>query len=211
MYEYHEAHLKAAFPQEVRNAIRGMFDEAYTITNELIQREKWLTENPVARDIRPDILRAASARTAQLWCSKGILPFHCSFPTNSIKNCHHVELNGEDVILLLARVDAPSSIPPSSTFRDNIFDISIPLFSEYVIEKNPNIKQGFLATYGDRGQNEFQFGRVGIPGAKSWLAALPLERGPYGYISAKDHDEMLVELLDNARRVGEKSAGESED
>ena len=47
MYEYHEAHLKAAFPQEVRNAIRGMFDEAYTITNELIQREKWLTENPV--------------------------------------------------------------------------------------------------------------------------------------------------------------------
>ncbi|WP_284707978.1 hypothetical protein [Sporomusa sphaeroides] len=42
------------------------------------------------------------------------------------------------------------------------------------------------------------------------MAALPLERGPYGYISAKDHDEMLVELLDNARRVGEKSAGESE-
>ncbi|SMD16142.1 hypothetical protein [Sporomusa malonica] len=211
MYEYHEAILKASFPEEVRNAIRGMFDEAYTMTNELIQREKWLTENPVARDIRPDILRAASARTAQLWCAKGILPFRCSFQTNSIKNCHHVELNGEGVILLLARVDAPKSIPPSSTFRDNVFDINIPLFPEYAIEKNPNIKQGFLATYGDRGKYEFQFGRVGIPGAKTWLAELPLARGPFGYITQKDHEEMLVELLDNARRVGEKSAGESED
>jgi hypothetical protein len=209
LYDHHEVILKKCFTKNLRNALRGMFDEAYTMTNELIQREKWLTTNPVAREIRSDLLRAASACTAQYWCNKGILPFNCSFPPNAIKNCHHVELTGNNVILLLARVESEKAMPASSIFRDNIIDINMSLFPEYPVNQKTNNKQGFLATYGDRGRAEFQFGRVGIPGRKAWLAELPLERGLFQYINKKEHEELLVELLETAGKVGEKSEGES--
>lgn len=180
-----------------------MFDEAYMVTNDALDKLKWLESNPVAFGARPDILRAACSYAAKLWCDKGILPFKCDFLPNAIKNCYHVEMLGDGVRLFVARVEAPYAIAPHSIFRRNACH-QITLFPDEQTE----LVNGFLATYGDGGKKEFQFGRIGMPGQKGWLDSISLDRGAYKFTSNQEHEDLLVSLLDGVTKEGEKVEGQ---
>lgn len=194
MYEQHQEILEKTFMQRERNAIYGLLEEAYLLTNSLIERNSWLTETAVGRDIRPDIIRAAIGKASLLWQEKGVWGFYLSCPLNSKRNCHYYELHRDGISLLFSRTGAPEAIPKKSSFRENLFNIHMDLFEDCTIRKAQYDKSGFLITYGDCGLPELQFARIGIPGLCGWLASLPLNRGPYTFVEKNEHEEMLVEL-----------------
>ncbi len=209
-----EEHYKRLFFKVFKKrdtyAIRGMFDESYTICNELYSRNTFLNDTEIGiKDIRADILRAAVAKTAKLYCKKGILPFDFTTPPNSIGNCRHVELRFGDKSLYLARVDYPSCIPKKVQYRPCVPSLQMNLFYDFQHDKEESIDV-FLATYGDSGANKFKFGNIGILGEVSWLFAYPLQQKMYRYITRTEKDELLVELDDSIIREDEDNAGGGE-
>lgn len=195
--------IRTYCPDRVRYALRGMFDEAYDLTNRLYGQVDWIGNTIISqKDIRAHILRAALANTAKLFCSKGTIPFIFREETNTIGNCSHIELIGKRAIILPCRVSHPSELPAYSIFRNNYTQYlnMDSLFPEY--QKKSNVKY-VAATYGDRGTSSFKFGKIGIPGEATWIDSLPLEQGPYMVFSTKEEkEELLVGIKEQMKEVG---------
>lgn len=206
---FYECEFFKVFRQRDIHAIRGMIDEAYVLNNELYTRNTFLQETEIGRkDVRAHNLRAAIAKVAKLYCTKGILPYVFTTASNSIGNCRHVELKFNNNTLFLARIDSPGNIPCKAQYRPTVPDFEYDLFAlnqkPLLCEEQPI--DVFLATYGDIDRESFRFGDIGILGGESWLFSTPLKQGVYRYIEKKESDDLLVELTENA----EKEIGKDE-
>ena len=201
--KFFEQEFYKVFKQRDLHAIRGMLDEAYILNNELYSRNTFLQETEIGRkDVRAHILRAAIAKVAKLYCSKGILPYTFATPSNSIGNCRHIELKFRNNTLFIARVDYPGSVPCKAQYRPTVPDIEYDLFdqNQKPLSCDEQSIDVFLATYGDVDRESFRFGDIGILGEGSWLFSMPLKQGVYRYSEKKESEMLLVELTEDAEK-----------
>lgn len=206
--EYCKSEFLKTFRKQDIHAIRGMFDEAYMINNKLYSMDTFLKETEIGlKDVRTDNLRAAIAKVAKLYCTKGILPYKYISPPNTLGNCRHIELRFDKKALFLARIEYPSCVPKKTLFRPAMPNMEIDMFTEQEEIRRPiNV---YTATYGDGGADEFRFGKIGILGEISWLYSYPLVRGAYKYISQSEEEEILVDLAEpNNERDIKNESGE---
>lgn len=202
IYKHYEYEFLKSFSKNDVHAIRGMLDEAYILNHELYSRNTFLNDTEIGmKDVKAHNLRAAIAKVAKLYCSKGIFPYKFATPLNLIRNCRHVELSFSQKTLYLARIEYSNSRPRKAQYRPIVRSRQENLFyPQETIEESVNV---FLATYGDGGADEFKFGDIGILGEVNWLYSCPLKRGVYKYISKSEKEEILVELNESALREGE--------
>jgi len=196
--KYYECEFFKAFRKRDVFAIRGMLDEAYVLVNKLYSAKTFLNDTEIGtKDVRAHNLRAAIAKVAKSYCTKGILPYNFAMRPNNIGNCRHVELQFNSNTLYLARIDCTNSVPQKAQYRPTVPDREWNLFEEIkLVEEKPI--DVFLATYGDGGEEKFKFGTIGILGEVSWLYDHPLVQGAYTYTSPKEKEDILVELTESA-------------
>lgn len=190
-----------------------MIDEAYVMTNQLYsQSNVFLSKNIIGlKDVWAPILRVAIVEAAKIYVKKGALAFELKIRPNEIKNCNHLELHRDAKTLYVARIESVYSLPRHAQYRPITPNFEDDLFVPRAFEDREI--DVFVATYGDGGKHEFQFGDIGILGERTWLWAQPLIQGAYVYTSKTEKEEMLVDLADSViREIGkdEKNAeGES--
>lgn len=200
------------FPMERIHAVRALVDLAYESADTLYKYQpndgmyNLLRATNVGKGIWADILRAGIAYSARLFCEKDILPYIFETPMNCARNCHHVRLYREDVCLYFARTQYNKDIPRKALYRASDL-IQTRLFDE---ESDINKIKTYAVTYGDGGEHEFRYGRIGIPGEKNWIHSKPLKVGAYQYPTQKEKNEILVQLDENYKallRRDEKNNG----
>jgi len=202
--DIYEKRFSQVFKKKDIHAVRGLFDEAYVLTNLLYAEKTFLIETEMGLiDIRPHILRASIATVAKEFSKKGYLNWRFSLALNKQKNCRHIELHQGDKILYIARVGGAERIPAKALYRKSIEqDLFNPTKDE---EEDINV---FLATYGDNGNSRFMFGKLGIHGIETWLYQKALEEGPYKAITVTTKhkkEELLVDLQDSIKEVFRKN------
>lgn len=183
------------FPPERIHAVRALIDLAYESADTLYRYQpndgiNLLRATNMGKEIWADILRASIAYSAKIFCEKGILPYTFETQMNCAHNCHHLRLYNKDGRLYFARTQYNRDIPRKALYR--VSDI----IQTRLFDEEASIKkiETYAATYGDGGEHEFRYGRIGIPGEKDWIHSKPLEVGGYQYPTKKEENEILVQL-----------------
>lgn len=194
IYEYWKGKFWDNLKKRDIHAIRAVIDEGYLLTNEhYAMKDSFLNETEIGlKDTRAHILRAAISASAKRFHKKGALDFEVRIISNSVRNSRHIELRRKSKKIYIARINYHDSIPKEANYRP-----ITPNFEDDLFEPKTFIDRdvdSFVATYGDAGKKEFQFGDIGIVGGKGWLYTEPLIRGMYTYTTKTEQDEMLVSL-----------------
>ena len=191
------------FPSERIHAVRALVDLAYESADALYRYQpnngiyNLLRATNVGKGIWADILRASIACSARTFCEKGILPYVFETQMNCARNCHHVRLYNEEVQLYFARTQYHKDIPKKALYRASDI-VQIRLFDE---ESTIKKIETYAATYGDGGDHEFQYGRIGVPGETGWIHSESLKVGAYRYSTKKEKDEILVQLDESFKEL----------
>jgi len=127
---------------------------------------------PIAsHDLKAHLLRAAIEKTAYLFCNTGRLPFKVETLPTIGNHGNHLELTTlTGAKLFIARIQQASEKPRNVQYRPNVEpDLFIDFQNDYTLRKDffKDPIDVFLATYGDKGMDEFIFGNIGIPGERA--------------------------------------------
>jgi hypothetical protein len=118
MSAYFRPIILNAFPEPTWDGILKCAAQGVTLADNLLRQERWLNW-AAGRDQRGDLRRVGVMWTLREACTAEMLPLACEDRENSAKNCHHVEIQSQNVYLHVNRTDSLLAIPRDTKLRND--------------------------------------------------------------------------------------------
>ncbi|MHC1714905.1 MAG: hypothetical protein AB9858_04825 [Acidaminococcaceae bacterium] len=201
-----EEHYSKIVQEKVNNndqiKLRYIIDEAYKLVNAFYAKNTNMAFlNSVGRDLRADIIRVFIAEVAsKVYPANSNATFKTAFKKNHIGNCHHIELDCDDITLLFALATSRTDVGHDSIYRRNLLDNRLQSLFSLSRTLEENIK-ALLVTYGVAASDEPNFVVLGIPGQKGWLGRIPLikpsKKNSVNFMTEEEEEESIAKLSDD--------------
>lgn len=209
-----------AFPQTTWENILRCAVQGVTLADSLIRQERWL-DWAVGRDQRGDLRRVGVMWSLREACAAEILPFAYEDRENSAKNCHHLEIQSQNVYLHVNRTDSLLGMPRDTKLRNderasNQYDLLKP---SILTTDLTEIKRwyGWITFNADR-DGKLTHLAIGIPedARSEWLDIVPIPlRGSSAFVSDDDEPtppgpDKLMKFKDDIQKMLEPRADDKE-
>lgn len=132
--DYLQERLDAAFPASADVVLVRTVRQAILLADDLLENQPWL-RNPVGRDVRGHVRRAAILSRVHAACIAGDLPFEATMEAMPRGPFHWVEISAGGFKAHICRTDSPSAFPVDTPTRQDerltnqrsLFDNVVPL------------------------------------------------------------------------------------
>ena len=219
MSAYFRPIILNAFPENTWDGILRCTVQGVALADSLIRQEFWLNW-AVGRDQRGDLRRVGVMWCLRDACSTGVLPFGCDDRENTAKNCHHVEIQSQNVYLHVTRTDNLSAMPRDTKLRNderasNQYDLLNPIaFTTDLSE----IKRWYgCLTFNADLQGKLTHLAIGLPEdtRSGWLDIVPMPlHDSSAFVSDDEHvplgPDKLIKFREEVRKMLHQRAGDEE-
>lgn len=188
--------LKTHFPISVRSCFVPTLLKAYQLTKLHCSSTPYLNWE-IGDDEKPNIRRVIVDYSLRKIVLEGKVPFQCHIEDNAAKNCRHLELKYNNIILTTNHLNQGARVPRKAIFRDQLAksnQISLfPLYDDIEV-KTGGVYHAILCheCNGDRLVRAF----LGIPSKnrrERWLDIIDLLKEPWQTFHPVTPEEEITE------------------
>lgn len=178
-----QAVIERNFPIQTRSQIVKTVHLAYKMVDQLMTTDPFLGSILSRMNLSGHLRSTGVEFSLERACLQGILPCKGHLKLNHQKNCMHLELEAEDIILTANRVQYHDAVPRDAIFRNQLRgsnQLRLPIF----MEEEPSYEENKILygciTHGSR-SNAPEFVCIGIPHPEenTWLYRKNLMLEPF--------------------------------
>lgn len=220
MSAYFRPIILNAFPETTWDGILRCAAQGVTLADNLLRQEHWLNW-AVGKDQRGDLRRVGIMWSLREACAAELLPFACEDRENTAKNCHHIEVQSQNVCFHVNRTDSLLAMPRGTRLRnDKRASNQYNLLEPAILTTNlSEIKKwyGWLTFNADI-EGRLTHLAIGLPekDGSEWLDILPLPlKDASAFVSEDDEPaplgpDQLVKFKEDVMKMLDPPANDEE-
>lgn len=209
-----------AFPEATWSPILKCTARGVALADSLIREQRWLCW-PVGRDQRGDLRRAGIMWSLREACAVETLPFQCHDRQNSAKNCHHIEIESQNLSIHVNHTEWVTAMPRDTKLRNDArAQNQLDLFKPAILTTDlREIKKWYGSlTFNADDDGKLTHLAIGLPEEQGsdWLDLLPLPLGSDGAFISDDEEpeplgpDKLVKFRDEIKKMLEPPTDQEE-